>query len=170
MTTFQVPDHFPAETSWVSACPGGLWEVRRRWLRERQRGDYTPMTGSLCKVKVRRKTVTGENTLHTASQEQESTASVDSSEQASSYPRSQDSVLQVQLDEWFVLRMGEGQCDITEGCLEGMRAGEMCEVRANQKYGLTLKHNFKIFYCKMTCIVKYIVILFFLAEIGRSIS
>jgi len=94
------------------------------------------MMGSLCKVKVGRKTVTGENTLHTASQEQESTASVDSSEQASSYPRSQDSILQVQLDEWFVLRMGEGQCDITEGCLEGMRAGEMCEV------SLILKHNF----------------------------
>lgn len=85
------------------------------------------MMGSLCKVKVRRKTVTGENTPHTVSQEQESTASVDSSEQATSYPRSQDSVLQVQMDEWFLLRMGEGQCDIIEGCLEGMRAGEMCE-------------------------------------------
>ncbi|XP_067303412.1 FK506-binding protein-like [Pseudorasbora parva] len=126
MTTFQVPDRLPAETSWISACPGGLWEVRRRWLGERERGDSTPMMGSLCKVKVRRKTVTGENTPHT-SQDQEATASVDSSEQATSYPRSQDSVLQVQMDEWFLLRMGEGQCDIIEGCLEGMRAGEMCE-------------------------------------------
>ncbi|RXN02733.1 FK506-binding -like protein [Labeo rohita] len=127
MTTVQVPDRIPSETSWVSACPGGLWEVRRKWLGERQRGDITPMMGSLCKVKVRRSTVTEGNTLHSASQEEESTASVDPSEQATSYPRSQDSVLQVPLDEWCLLRMGEGHCDIIEGCLEGMRAGEMCE-------------------------------------------
>ncbi|XP_042568911.1 FK506-binding protein-like isoform X2 [Cyprinus carpio] len=126
MTTVRVPG-IPRETSWVSACPGGLWEVRRRWLGERQRGDLTPMMGSLCKIKVRRSTVTEGETQHTASQEQESTASVDSGEQATSYPRSQDSVLQLPLAEWCLLRMGEGQCDITEGCLEGMRAGEMCE-------------------------------------------
>ncbi|KAK2885708.1 hypothetical protein QQF64_020865 [Cirrhinus molitorella] len=127
MTTVQVPARIPGETSWISACPGGLWEVRRRRLGERQRGDITPMMGSLCKVKVWRSTVTEENTQHSASQEQESTVSVDSSEQATSYARSQDSVLQVPLVEWFLLRMGEGQCDIIEGCLEGMRAGEMCE-------------------------------------------
>uniref|UniRef100_A0A8C2HQQ2 FKBP prolyl isomerase like n=1 Tax=Cyprinus carpio TaxID=7962 RepID=A0A8C2HQQ2_CYPCA len=120
MTTVQVPAPVPGETSWISACPGGLWEVRRRWLGERKRGDLTPMMGSLCKVKVWRST-------DTASQEQESTASVGSGEQATSHPRSQDSVLQLPLDEWCLLRMGEGQCDITEGCLEGMRAGEMCE-------------------------------------------
>ncbi|XP_016320603.1 FK506-binding protein-like isoform X1 [Sinocyclocheilus anshuiensis] len=125
MTTVQVP--VPGETSWISVCPGGLWEVCRRWLGERKRGDITPMMGSLCKVKVQRSTVMEGNTLRTASQEQESTASVDSSGQATSYPRSQDSVLQLPLDEWCLLRMGEGQCDITEGCLEGMRAGEMCE-------------------------------------------
>uniref|UniRef100_A0A8C1DQV5 FKBP prolyl isomerase like n=2 Tax=Cyprinus carpio TaxID=7962 RepID=A0A8C1DQV5_CYPCA len=120
MTTVQVPAPVPGETSWISASPGGLWEVRRRWLGERKRGDLTPMMGSLCKVKVWRST-------DTASQEQESTASVGSGEQATSHPRSQDSVLQLPLDEWCLLRMGEGQCDITEGCLEGMRAGEMCE-------------------------------------------
>lgn len=91
------------------------------------------MMGSLCKVKVRRSTVTEGNTLHSASQEEESTASVDPSEQATSYPRSQDSVLQVPLDEWCLLRMGEGHCDIIEGCLEGMRAGEMCEVRTKTR-------------------------------------
>ncbi|XP_051947973.1 FK506-binding protein-like [Xyrauchen texanus] len=135
MTTVQVPDRpvdfISAETSWISACPGGLWEVRRRWLGERQRGDCTPMMGSLCKVKVRRKSITEQNTLQSNSlcqlNEPESTVSVDSSEQATSYPRSQDSVLQVPLDEWFMLHMGEGQCDIVEGCLDGMRAGEMCE-------------------------------------------
>ncbi|XP_055044194.2 FK506-binding protein-like [Misgurnus anguillicaudatus] len=128
MTTVYVPerqvDHNPAETSWISACPGGLWKVSRRWLGPRPKGDNTPMMGSLCKVKVRRKS---DNTLHTYSDEQESIANVDCSQQASSYPRTQDSVLQVPLDEWFLLRMGEGQCDIIEGCLEGMKAGEMCE-------------------------------------------
>lgn len=142
MTTVQVPAPVPGETSWVSACPGGLWEVRRRWLGDRKRGDITPMLGSLCKVKVRRSTVTEGETQHTASQEQESTARVDSSEQATSHPRSQDSVLQLPLDEWCLLRMGEGQCDITEGCLEGMRAGEMCEVRAKLKYETTQRVTF----------------------------
>ncbi len=136
MTTVQVPAPVPGETSWISASPGGLWEINRRWLGERKRGDITPMMGSLCKVKVQRSTVIEGNTPHTASEEQESSASVDSSEQATSHPRSQDSVLQLPLDEWFLLRMGEGQCDITEGCLEGMRAGEMCEVRAKLKYRL----------------------------------
>lgn len=133
MTTVQVPeehDHVPAETSWISSCPGGLWEVHRRWLEPRLRGDITPTMGSLCKVKVRR-SAAEENPLQTHSREHESTAVVDSSEQTTSYPRSQDSVLQVPLDEWFLLRMGEGQCDIVEGCLEGMKAGEMCEVRVN---------------------------------------
>ncbi|KTG42916.1 hypothetical protein cypCar_00000513 [Cyprinus carpio] len=51
MTTVRVPG-IPRETSWVSACPGGLWEVRRRWLGERQRGDLTPMMGSLCKFTI----------------------------------------------------------------------------------------------------------------------
>lgn len=126
MATVQDSGRVPVET-WISVCPGGLWEVRRKRLGERSRGDTTPMMGSLCKVKVRRKTVTEENTLPTSSPEQESTAVVNCSEQTTSYPRSQESVLQVPLDEWLVLRMGEGQCDITEGCLEGMRAGEMCE-------------------------------------------
>lgn len=132
MTTVQVPekpaDHVPPENSWISSCPGGLWEVHRRWLGPRLRGDSTPLMGSLCKVKVRGKSVAEENTLQTYSNEHESTAAVNSSEQTTSYLRSQDSVLQIPLDEWILLRMGEGQCDIVEGCLEGMRAGETCEV------------------------------------------
>lgn len=47
------------------------------------------------------------------------------------FSRSQDSVLQVPLSVWTTLRLGEGQCDVTEACLERMRAGEKCEVRAN---------------------------------------
>lgn len=48
---------------------------------------------------------------------------------ATVFPRCPDSVLQVPLGEWTTLRLGEGQCDITEACVEGMRAGEKCEVR-----------------------------------------
>lgn len=44
------------------------------------------------------------------------------------FPRCQDSFLQIPLGEWTVLKLGEGQCDITESCLEGMRAGEKCQV------------------------------------------
>lgn len=45
------------------------------------------------------------------------------------FPRCQDSILQIPVGDWMTLRLGEGQCDITEACLEGMRAGEKCEVR-----------------------------------------
>lgn len=49
--------------------------------------------------------------------------------------RRPDAVLQVPLGEWMTLRFGEGQCDVTEACLEGMRAGDKCEVRFSwQKY------------------------------------
>lgn len=47
---------------------------------------------------------------------------------ATAFPRCQDSVLQVPLGDWTTLRLGEGQCDITEACVEGMRAGEKCEI------------------------------------------
>lgn len=48
------------------------------------------------------------------------------------FSRCQDSVLQVPLCEWTTLRLGEGQCDITEACVERMRAGEKCEVRLDR--------------------------------------
>lgn len=44
------------------------------------------------------------------------------------FPRCLESVLQVPLGNWTVLRLGEGQCDVTESCVERMRAGEECEV------------------------------------------
>ncbi|KAK9515308.1 hypothetical protein VZT92_025962 [Zoarces viviparus] len=49
--------------------------------------------------------------------------------EATAFPRCQDSVLQVPLGDWTTLRLGEGQCDITEACVEGMRAGEKCEIQ-----------------------------------------
>lgn len=45
------------------------------------------------------------------------------------FSRCRESVIQVPLVDWTVLRLGEGQCDITEACVERMRAGEKCEVR-----------------------------------------
>lgn len=48
---------------------------------------------------------------------------------ATAFPRCPESVLQVPLGDWTTLRLGEGQCDITEACVEGMRAGEECEVK-----------------------------------------
>ncbi|KAK3519051.1 hypothetical protein QTP70_016363 [Hemibagrus guttatus] len=115
-----------SEASWISVCPSGLWEVHRRWEVERKRGDDTPMLGSVCKIRVRLKSHTEDNSQHLSSDETVPGVS-DSSMQVTEHPRSQDSVLQVPLDRWTVLRMGEGQCDIIESCLEGMRAGEICE-------------------------------------------
>lgn len=51
------------------------------------------------------------------------------------FQRSQESVLQVPLGDWTTLRLGEGQCDVTEACVEGMRAGENCEVRIKSQLG-----------------------------------
>lgn len=51
------------------------------------------------------------------------------------FQRSQESVLQVPLGDWTTLRLGEGQCDVTEACMEGMRAGENCEVRLKSQLG-----------------------------------
>lgn len=115
------------DTSWLSVSPSGLWEVHRKWKGERKRGDDTPLLGSICKIRVRLKNHTEDNPQPFGSDETVPAVS-DGFVQVTEYPRSQDSVLQVPLDRWMVLRMGEGQCDIIEGCLEGMRAGETCEV------------------------------------------
>ncbi|KAL4622605.1 FK506-binding protein-like isoform X1 [Arapaima gigas] len=37
-------------------------------------------------------------------------------------------LLEIPLSQWVYLRMGEGQCDVVETCIEGMRAGEKCEL------------------------------------------
>lgn len=61
---------------------------------------------------------------------------------AVAFSRSQDSVLQVPLGDWTTLRLGEGQCDVTEACLERMRAGEKCEVRANTGLDSIIQHTY----------------------------
>lgn len=122
-----------SETSWISVSPSGLWEVHRRWKGERKRGDDTPVLGSICKIRVRLKNSTEVNIQPLSSNETEPAVS-DGPVQVTEYPRSQESVLQVPLDTWMMLRMGEGQCDIIEGCLEGMRAGETCEVSVRLQF------------------------------------
>lgn len=118
-------------TSWVSVCPRGLWEVcqsRKRGAEPTDpSGDVYPGIGSLCQVRVQRQ---GEPTADPElSLKPDLPIAVLSDAQVPPLQRSQDTMLQVPLGDWIILRLGEGQCDITEGCVEGMRAGEKCEVR-----------------------------------------
>ncbi|XP_076840555.1 FK506-binding protein-like isoform X2 [Brachyhypopomus gauderio] len=84
--------------------------------------------GSVCKIRICLKKRSTDTTQSQRCNETEPAVSDDSGEQVIQHPRSQNSVLQVPLDRWIQLRMGDGQCDITESCLEGMRAGEICEI------------------------------------------
>lgn len=135
----------------MSACPGGLWEVQRRGPAERKTGFETPALGSVCKVRVQLKghpALDSEPQQDSSSQpssekQQQDTSSQQPSDDnkcegdssspsvsvlASSWPRTPDSVLQIPVGQWVQLVVGEGQCDVIEGCLEGMKAGEECEV------------------------------------------
>lgn len=98
--------------------------------------SYCPRLDSLCRVRVRLKTDMDEaessasekGDEELSDQPEQSVADVTGAV-AAAFPRCQDSVLQVPLGDWTTLRLGEGQCDITEACVEGMRAGDKCEVR-----------------------------------------
>ncbi|KAJ8361607.1 hypothetical protein SKAU_G00181320 [Synaphobranchus kaupii] len=120
-------------TSWVSACPGGLWKVLRKRTSPRGTGDQTPKMGSLCRLRVREKVEESAEALgQSPPRAEENGEPTDvhghASAQATLLPRSPATVLQVPLDTWVILRLGEGQCDVIEGCLEGMKAGETCEL------------------------------------------
>ncbi|XP_036958532.1 FK506-binding protein-like isoform X1 [Acanthopagrus latus] len=135
-------------TSWVSVCPRGLWKVQKKQTDKGSQhpvsisGDdascssiYCPRFGSLCRVRVRLKAEVDE-AESLVSEKGNEKLSVHSDQSATelteavvtAFQRSQDSVLQVPLGEWTTLRLGEGQCDVTEACLEGMGAGENCEI------------------------------------------
>uniref|UniRef100_A0A3P9DQI9 FKBP prolyl isomerase like n=1 Tax=Maylandia zebra TaxID=106582 RepID=A0A3P9DQI9_9CICH len=117
-------------TSWVSVCPRGLWKVHQKRLNTIS-SNNCPRLGSLCRVQVR---------LKANNDEAENVACEKTGEKLPAQPdpftaeltesgttpfvRCKDSVLQVPLGDWTTLRLGDGQCDITEACLEGMRAGE----------------------------------------------
>ncbi|XP_040906198.1 FK506-binding protein-like isoform X2 [Toxotes jaculatrix] len=127
-------------TSWVSVCPRGLWKVQQKRTRKESlqtsgSSGYCPRLGSLCQVRVRlkaniddtRSSVSDEGNEKLPVLPDQSVAEVTEAMETA-FPRCQDSVLQVPLGDWTTLRLGEGQCDITEACLEGMRAGEKCEI------------------------------------------
>lgn len=128
-------------TSWVSVCPGGLWRVQRKWLHQRTQsssstGDdascltnYCPKLGSLCRIKVQLKEPADDSDSSLSTEGNEEMAAVVTELVPTPILRRQDAVLQVPLGEWMTLRFGEGQCDVTEACLEGMRAGEKCEIQ-----------------------------------------
>lgn len=96
--------------------------MRRGWTSERRKGFLTPALGSECRLRVY---------LNSCPRglpfDVEEEASGSSAMTASSYPRTKQTVLQLPLEELVLLRVGEGQCDVIEGCLEGMKAGEICE-------------------------------------------
>lgn len=100
---------------------------------------YCPRLGSLCRVRVRLK-ADMEDANSSGSDEGSEKKPIQPDQAVSdvteametAFTRCHDSVLQVPLGDWTTLRLGEGQCDIAEACLEGMRAGEICEVRVRR--------------------------------------
>ncbi|KAK2851433.1 hypothetical protein Q5P01_007709 [Channa striata] len=128
-------------TSWVSVCPRGLWNVQQKHIHSASQHAVTnsgvvtscssgchPKLGSLCRVRVQLNANIDE-TESLVSEGNETLSVTDVTEAVeTAFPRCQNSVLQVPLGDWTTLRLGVGQCDITEACLERMRAGEKCLV------------------------------------------
>lgn len=92
-----------------------------------------PRLGSLCQVRLRLKAQDEADDLVSEWGNEESSVQCEQLfseiKEATAFARCQDSVLQVPVGDWTTIRFGEGQCDITEACVERMRAGETCEVR-----------------------------------------
>ncbi|KAM9785492.1 FK506-binding protein-like [Neosynchiropus ocellatus] len=106
--------------SWVSVSPLGLCRVQQTQRRpgaEAPASSPGPRLGSLCRVRVR-VCCPGEDPV----------CSETGTGCRGPLARRPDSVLQVPLGVWTCLRLGEGHCDVTESCLEGMRAGDVCQV------------------------------------------
>ncbi|XP_076022804.1 FK506-binding protein-like isoform X2 [Genypterus blacodes] len=94
---------------------------------------FCPRLGSLCRVRVRLKadgdkTESPEAENGNLSVPPARAVSELTDEVITTFTRCLDSVLQVPLGDWITLKLGEGQCDVTEACVEGMRAGEECEI------------------------------------------
>ncbi|XP_075878636.1 FK506-binding protein-like [Nelusetta ayraudi] len=133
------------DTSWVSVCPRGLWKVQQKSSVRQAAcpsgGDASPTLwpslGSLCRVRVclefageKHESAREHQTERLTPSEKGRDRPVDDITKAmpTAFPRCLESVLQVPLGNWTVLRLGEGQCDVTESCVERMRAGEKCEI------------------------------------------
>ena len=92
--------------------------------------DNYPKLGSLCHVRVLLKTNDDDAGGSLCDKSGVKLSDTDVTEFLDTpFLRHQDTALQIPVGVWVTLKLGEGQCDITETCLEGMRAGEKCEVR-----------------------------------------
>ncbi|KAF3696910.1 FK506-binding protein-like WAF-1/CIP1 stabilizing protein 39 [Channa argus] len=127
--------------SWVSVCPRGLYSVQQKKTYSasqhtvRNSGVVTscssgcrPKLGSLCQVRVQINSNMDETESLVSSENEKPSVTEVAEAVETAFPRCQHSVLQVPLGDWTTLRLGVGQCDITEACLERMRAGEKCVV------------------------------------------
>lgn len=125
--------------SWVSVCPLGLWRVWRKQIhsstsRHNAEPFKHPQLGSVCHVRVKLKMETSDVSDVPCKRGQECglpspAAKHTDSTSSSSSTRCQSAVLQVPLGAWTTVTMGEGQCDITEACLEQMNSGDKLEIR-----------------------------------------
>ncbi|CAL9703070.1 unnamed protein product [Knipowitschia caucasica] len=102
--------------SWVSICPRGLWRVQLRQIHKNATNNdagrhQCPRMGSICQVRV----------------QAESRADTHSEDGA--FTQCPSTVLQLPLGEWTTVTMGEGQCDITEACLDCMSCGDKWEIQ-----------------------------------------
>ncbi|XP_053704530.1 FK506-binding protein-like [Synchiropus splendidus] len=111
--------------SWVSVSPLGLCGVQltqRRCGAAAPSSSRCPQLGSLCRVRVQ---LCGQEEDQLCSK----TGAADHGPlTGAECPRRLDSMLQVPVGVWTCLRLGEGHCDVTESCLEAMRAGDICQV------------------------------------------
>lgn len=121
--------------SWVSVCPMGFWRVHQKVMHRNICSHdagalQRPQLGSVCHVRVHLKTETSDIKNAVPGEGHVECAGVcgHSEDRAFSCTRCPSAVLQVPLGTWTTLTMGEGQCDITEACLERMDSGDICEI------------------------------------------
>nr|XP_057939871.1 FK506-binding protein-like [Doryrhamphus excisus]XP_057939872.1 FK506-binding protein-like [Doryrhamphus excisus] len=144
-------DHDDGETtSWVTVCPRGLWTVQKKLTHSGSQHIYSnngevlssgdkPRLGSVCHVRVNLKT--NMDDAGTFGKRSETSQGHRLDAPGAKCPRCRDSVLQVPLGDWTTLRLGEGHCDVTESCLEGMSAGETCEIRLTPLKGADISNS-----------------------------
>lgn len=112
-------------------------------------GNY-PRLGSLCRVRVQLKANIDETESSVPEGNEKPSVQPDqplAEAVETAFPRNQDTVLQVPLGDWTILKFGVGQCDVTEACLERMRAGEKCEVRVTRVLSrILLLYNFQSYH------------------------
>lgn len=116
---------------WVSVCPKGLWRVQLRGTHKSTSTNdpashQCPRLGSVCTIRVQINSNT--KTVQSLVSDEGNKKTQSTEDGAPSSTRSPSAVLQVSPGEWTTLRLGEGQCDITEACVERMNSGDKCEI------------------------------------------